>query len=144
MSICFRRMEMKDVPEITRQEAAIFKDAWPADSFAAEIENTRISYPVIMENDGNIVGYAVVWRIAEEVQINNIAVVPKQRGKGYGSALLAHIFETMKPFSVAWLEVRVSNRAAIQLYDKFNFKTRYLRKAYYSDGEDALIMERRN
>ncbi len=144
MNLRFRRMEPGDVAQITRLERAIFNDAWPAESFMAEIENTRVSYPVVMEENGDIAGYAVVWRIADEVQINNMAVVPEQRGKGYGSALLAHIFETMEPFNVAWLEVRVSNRAAIRLYEKFNFKTRYLRKAYYSDGEDALIMERRN
>ncbi len=143
MSLRFRRMEIRDVPEIARLEAAIFKDAWPAESFVAEIENTRISHPLVMEDGEGIAGYAVVWRITDEVQINNIAVAPQVQGKGYGSALLKYIIEKMEPFNVAWLEVRVSNRAAIRLYEKYNFKTRYLRKAYYSDGEDALIMERR-
>ncbi len=144
MSVRFRRMEMSDVAAIARMEAAIFTDAWPAESFITEIENTRISYPVVMEEKETILAYAVVWRIADEIQINNIAVVANRRGKGYGSALLTHILEIMKPFNTAWLEVRVSNRAAIGLYEKFNFKSRYRRKAYYSDGEDALIMERRN
>jgi len=142
MKLVFRRMEQKDLGQIAKLEAEIFNDAWPEESFAAELGNEQVSYPIVMLKEERILGYAVVWQIGDEIQINNIAVVPEARNKGCGSALLAHIFKKYSTFSSAWLEVRASNQAAIRLYEKFNFNTRFVRRAYYSDGEDALVMEK--
>jgi ribosomal-protein-alanine N-acetyltransferase len=55
---------------------------------------------------------------------------------------LQHVFEKFKEHRVAFLEVRKSNTAAIGLYERFNFKRIHIRKKYYSDGEDAIIMQR--
>lgn len=142
MNITFRRMQPEDAQQVFELEKQIFKDAWPIDSFLSEIENKKISYPFLMLNEKDIIGYAVIISVADEIHINNFAVTPGFRRKGYGRKLMQHILDKYTDHQDAFLEVRPSNVAAIALYEKFNFKQIYLRKAYYADGEDALIMQR--
>ena len=142
MKISFRRMQLEDIAEIFTLEKLIFKDFWPVEHFVAEVENTSISYPVIMYNGLKIVGYAVVWKIKDEANINNFAIVPDFRRNGYGAQLLSHIVMRFKDCAHLFLEVRQSNLAAIRLYEKFGFTKIDVRRKYYSDSEDALIMHK--
>ena len=89
------------------------------------------------------VGYVSTWLVFEEAHITAIAVREGYRGRGVGELLLggAIEFAMHKKSRVVTLEVRVSNRSAIALYQKYGFKKVGLRKAYYSDNrEDADIM----
>ena len=144
MKPSFRRMTREDVPGIAELEKQIFRDAWPAENFYSEIENKKISYPCVMEVQGEIVGYAVCWYFSGELHIGNFAVHPQHRNKGYGRLLLKHLLKHFPQHEVAFLEVRKSNQAAINLYLKYNFRKLYVRKGYYTDGEDAYVMVREN
>jgi ribosomal protein S18 acetylase RimI-like enzyme len=53
-----------------------------------------------------------------------------------------HILEKFRDCQIAYLEVRSSNSAAISLYHRYGFHKLYLRPAYYSDGEDAIVMKK--
>ena len=73
----------------------------------------------------------------------NVAVAPDYRGRGIATKLLERLFELTAGDGRRGytLEVRVSNRAAIRLYEKLGFKARGVRRGYYTDNrEDALIM----
>lgn len=142
MKLIVRRMEHADLQRVYELEKKIFADAWPLKSFVTEIENRRHSYPFVMLGEDRIIGYGVVWQMSAEMHINNIAVAPEFRRQGYGEKIMDHILRKFSDIPEAFLEVRVSNRAAIRLYEKFNFERIYLRKAYYSNGEDALVMRR--
>jgi len=142
MNITFRRMQPEDAQQVFELEQQIFKDAWPIDSFLSEIENRKISYPFLMLTGKDVIGYAVIISVADEIHINNFAVAPGFRRKGYGIKLMQHILDKYAEHQDVFLEVRPSNVAAIVLYEKFNFKQIYLRKAYYANGEDAVIMHR--
>ena len=142
MSLLLRRMEYDDLRQIYELEKRIFADAWPPESFVNEIENRQHSYPFLMMAEKQIIGYGVVLYLSGELHINNIAVAPEFRRQGYGEKIMQHILDTFPDIPEAFLEVRLSNTAAIRLYEKFNFKRIYLRKAYYLDGEDALVMRR--
>ncbi len=142
MSVILRRMEYKDLQQVYDLEKQIFADAWPPESFINEIENRHRSYPFLMTQENKIVGYGVVLHLPGELHINNIAVVPEYRRQGYGKKMMQHILNKFSDTSEMYLEVRRSNTAAIRLYEKFNFERVYLRKAYYGDGEDALVMRR--
>jgi ribosomal-protein-alanine N-acetyltransferase len=74
----------------------------------------------------------------------NIAVDPDLRRRGIGSALLAELYARAGDASAQFtLEVRRSNQAAIELYQRDGFRIAGLRRRYYQDnGEDALIMWR--
>lgn len=138
----FRRMQLEDLVLVMDWEQKIFKDAWSDDHFKHEILNHEISYPFVMFQDQKFVGYGVVLNLIEEIHINNVAVLPELRGSGLGTLLIQHILDKFPDHKEAWLEVRASNQVAIHLYEKFNFEPAVLRKSYYQDGENAVMMRR--
>ena len=100
------------------------------------------SYYLLIDNEGKVKGYISLYQVLDEVNILYIYVDKELRGKGYGKALFNEALKgiTIKNYKV-FLEVRVSNTIALNLYTKLGFKEYAIRKAYYSDGEDAILME---
>ena len=133
----------KDIEEIARLEKVCFSDPWTMDAFVSSFHSPFIS-GYVARVDGRLVGYAVVSVVFEEAELLNVATDPAFRGRGVGSALVDSFILDAKRLGAlkAFLEVRVSNAAAMRLYRKFAFKDCYVRKKYYEDGEDALVMAR--
>jgi len=136
-----KRMNTKHLREVLELERMIFKDPWSEHSFRMEIMNPA-SFPMVAMVRGKVVGYSVTWTAIDEVHIANIAVSPLYRRKGIGKGLLKIILEEgiKRGFKVAHLEVRKSNIPAINLYEKFGFRKVGIRRGYYRDGEDAILM----
>lgn len=91
----------------------------------------------------SVLGYIGFWVVAGEAHISTIAIDPEARRQGLGELLLVHIVEKAmnEDADFITLEVRVSNRAAQHLYEKYGFERTDRRKNYYSDNrEDAWIM----
>jgi ribosomal-protein-alanine N-acetyltransferase len=130
----------KDISEVYKIERLLFNDPWPKKSFRTEITHNDISFPFTVEEDNEIVGYIICWYYIEELHIGNIAVVPSRQRQGIGKYMLRKVFEYFPEFNKAFLEVRESNKNAINLYMTFGFEEIYRRKAYYPNGEDALVM----
>jgi len=80
--------------------------------------------------------------IFDEGHITTLAVHPSYRRQGIGEQLLWHLFDETRRRGLVrlTLEVRVSNRAAQNLYQKYGFHVEGRRLRYYGDGEDALIL----
>ncbi len=81
--------------------------------------------------------------MTDEAHITTIAVDPIYRGRGIGELLLLGLIDRAKQIGARWLtlEVRMSNRVAQRLYQKYTFKEMGIRRRYYSDnGEDAQVM----
>jgi ribosomal-protein-alanine N-acetyltransferase len=81
--------------------------------------------------------------MVDEAHITTFAVLPAWRRQGVGGRLLIELLDLAMGMgaAVATLEVRLSNRAARRLYERFGFRPVGLRPRYYSDNhEDALIM----
>ena len=90
-----------------------------------------------------IAGYVSVWYQGEAAHITEIAVREQLRGNGIGELLLIGSLTAAVEYGsqVMTLEVRVSNLIAQRLYEKYDFKSVAIRKAYYSDNrEDAAVM----
>ena len=87
-------------------------------------------------------GYAIIWRIYEEFHIANIAIHPEFQGKKLGDYFLGEILNLKGDCAYAILEVRESNKKAIQLYKKYGFRTIMKRVRYYRNGETALVMQK--
>ena len=90
-----------------------------------------------------IAGYVSVWYQGESAHITEIAVREQLRGNGIGELLLIGSLAAAVEYGsqVMTLEVRVSNFIAQRLYEKYDFKSVAIRKAYYSDNrEDASVM----
>lgn len=109
---------------------------------------------LVAERNGVVVGY-VMCRVEQGFSSTNrsrwvkkghivsIAVVPEARGRGIGTALMIHAMKALREdYNVDeyYLEVRVSNVAAIHLYEKLGFKRIRILKRYYLNGEDAYLM----
>ena len=85
--------------------------------------------------------YLVAWRVEDELHIGNLAVHPDYRRQGLGTELLARLFSAYPSVRMVWLEVRISNTAAQNLYMKLGFRQISIRKNYYQvEKEDAIIM----
>jgi ribosomal-protein-alanine N-acetyltransferase len=117
------------------------KDPWSRQAFVGELDNPVASVDVYWHDD-EPVGYLCSWLIAGELQIQNLVVAPSVRRQGVAVRLLRHLFvrSVKVGLETAFLEVRTSNEAAIALYRRFGFIDRSIRRVYYPDGEDALIM----
>lgn len=91
---------------------------------------------------GRIIGHAGLWFTHDEAHVTNVAVHPDARRSGVASALmLALADEAISRGCAAWtLEVRVSSEGAQELYRKFGFVPAGVRKKYYDNVEDAIVM----
>lgn len=91
---------------------------------------------------GRIVGHAGLWFTVDEAHVTNVAVHPEARRTGVGTALmLALATEAIRRECAAWtLEVRVSSTGAQELYRAFGFVPAGVRKKYYENVEDAIVM----
>ena len=148
MAIHIRDATGRDLPRIIEIERLAFPAPWTLASFERELTLpfSRIML-AIPETRGapSIAGFLCRWLIADECHILNIAVHPESRRLGTGSVLMTESINEAKltGTNVITLEVRRSNLVARQLYRKFEFEERRLRRHYYGPGEDAIIMELR-
>jgi len=114
--------------------------------YFAELQNPGVSYCfVARDEEGRAVGFCSFWRVLDELHINNLAVSPERRRSGVASALLTCVLEEGARGGArrATLEVRRSNDAARQLYERFGFTVAGVRRAYYTRPvEDALVLWR--
>jgi len=140
-----RRMQEDDLPSVRAIEALSFSNPWSDNTFRGEIQNTSISFPlVVIRRPGDeVVAYIVFWHIRTDVQVNNIAVHPGCRGLGLGEALMRFAIAKVREAGAAFmtLEVRSSNTPAVTLYRKLGFEALGTRKNYYTKpDEDAFVM----
>ena len=139
-----RTMESKDIKDIAELEKVCFSDPWSENSIASELEN-RLSYWLVAEEDGRVVGYVGSQSVLDGADVMNLAVSPEFRRQGIGEALVkalvAHLQQ--KGIIALMLEVRVSNTPAIALYQSLGFVQVGRRPRYYHNPrEDALIMRK--
>lgn len=144
--LIFRRMEYKDLDEVVVIENSSFSIPWTRQDFEESLKKEHAIYMVV-ENDGEIIGYCGLWIVIDEGQINNVAVKHNYRGQSIGTGLLNAMMEEGNRLGINayTLEVRVSNAPAIALYTKVGFESAGIRKNYYSaPKEDAMIMWKYN
>ncbi len=131
-----------DLDAIDEIERASFPAPWPRETFAAELDRDWAHVDVARAS-GRIVAFCNYWLVTTELHVLAIATDPNERGKGFAGALLAHVLASgvQAGCTLATLEVRRSNTAAIALYERAGFKTVHVRARYYhDDNEDALVM----
>ena len=128
--------------KIVEIENLSFSAPWSLNGFLQELENP-VSRLWALISDHVLLGYLCFWTIGEEMQLLDLAVHPRYRGRGHGRYLLSRMIELASSTGISriWLEVRDSGSAARGLYEKFGFAQTGRRKDYYRDPcEDALLM----
>lgn len=139
-----RLAQKADLPALAAIEAAARPGGnWAPAQVAEELCRPRATV-LVDERDGGVAGWIVSWTVVDEIQILQIAVAPAARRRGVATALLRAALGPVHAAdaSVALLEVRASNAAAIGLYEKEGFVAVGRRRQFYSDGEDAVLMNR--
>ncbi|WP_158678972.1 ribosomal protein S18-alanine N-acetyltransferase [Pseudoalteromonas sp. T1lg75] len=93
-------------------------------------------------NDNKLLGFYVAEQAGPDITLMDICVAPSEQGQGLGKVLMRSLIKdsTARNAELMFLEVRESNVAAIALYEAYGFITNGVRKKYYPDGEDALLM----
>lgn len=134
-------MSISHLEEIKDILSTEFDDFWTYSVFKSELENPNSQYFVAIRND-EIVGFAGIWKAIDDMHITNIVTKIPKRHLGIASMLLEKLIEVSKAEKVnsLTLEVNESNTYAIKLYEKYNFKKIGLRKNYYAQNENAIIM----
>ncbi len=133
-----RKEDIQAIYEINKENFTT--DAWTIQGFERELY-LSYSRSYVMEMDGQIVGYAIVWIIHDEANIMTFAIKKDLWGKGMGRYLLDTVIQDVKHLvNRILLDVRVSNLRAINLYKSAGFKIINVRYKYYSDGENAYQM----
>lgn len=138
-----RKMTMNDLEQVVAIDQASFSLPWPPRSFQFELTDNPAARCWVVERDGKIVAMLVSWLILDELHIATIATHPDFRKQGIGQTLLNHVLKSAREEGAAraFLEVRASNHAAIEMYKKFGFIEDGRRKEYYKDNhEDAILM----
>lgn len=140
----FRPMQLEDIPAVCEIEQEAFATPWTSGAFANELTNNQFArYLVLQDEQGEVAGYGGMWLILEEAHVTNIAIRDKYRGMKLGKRLLAELQRTASFYGAVrmTLEVRPSNRVALNLYEQMGFRSVGVRRGYYTDNkEDAIIM----
>ena len=135
-----------DIDAVVALEAASFTNPWTRDSLVWELGNSDVTRVYLLRDDaGQVAAFCTCWVIFDELHINNLAVDPAWRRRGVASELLRFVLEEAagEGATRATLEVRRSNEAARQLYERFGFSFAGVRTAYYREPvEDALVLWR--
>jgi ribosomal-protein-alanine N-acetyltransferase len=141
-----RRLVARDLAAIERIERSSYPTPWSRSMFASELTKpSSISLGAFAAETGELLGYLVISRYVDAWHVMNVAVAPEHRRQGIALALFERLFEVTgnEGRRGYTLEVRISNDAAIKLYERLGFRSRGVRRGYYTDNrEDALVMWR--
>ncbi|HOG45528.1 MAG TPA: ribosomal protein S18-alanine N-acetyltransferase [Anaerolineae bacterium] len=148
-------MQQSDVATVATIERRVFTMPWSSNAYSYELRANPLSHYFVARAralkrgldarglDPSVIGYGGFWLMLDEAHVCTLGVHPDWRQRGVGELLLSTMIGEAARLNahVVTLEVRVSNQAAQNLYQKYGFAAVGLRRGYYSDNqEDALIM----
>ena len=135
-----------DLEGVLSVEAESFTNPWTREMYAWELQNRSVCHVYVVRTaECPVAGFCAFWLVFDEIHINNVAVRPRFRGRGIGTALMRHVLAEAKRLGArrATLEVRSSNADARRLYQRLGFYVAATRRNYYTHPvEDALILWR--
>lgn len=139
-----RKYKKEDIPFIVSLEEETLKTTLGYEFFVNGLDS-RINSSYVWEENGRIQGYISLAYDGNIVEILNFCIGINQQNQGYGTYFLSEILDMYynREATGAILEVRRGNLQAIRVYEKLGFKEIRVRRAYYSNGEDALVMQKR-
>jgi ribosomal-protein-alanine N-acetyltransferase len=146
MAIEFRKLKLRDLSAIEDIERSSYPTPWSRSMFAGELAKpSSICLGAVDAETDELIAYLIISRYVDAWHVMNLAVAHSHRRRGIATRLMERLFELTSGDGRRGytLEVRVSNEAAISLYEHLGFRARGIRRGYYTDNrEDALIMWR--
>jgi ribosomal-protein-alanine N-acetyltransferase len=141
-SVVIRSMQRSDLESVVAVEQLSNPHPWSSDQFLSELDN-RCSVIDLLCLDGEVAAFLCSWLVVDELQIHNVATHPEYRRRGLAVSLLTRRINLARVdgAAISLLEVRAANCGAIRLYEQLGYRQNGRRRGYYSDGEDAVLME---
>ncbi|MBL1319813.1 MAG: ribosomal protein S18-alanine N-acetyltransferase [Methylophaga sp.] len=139
-----RVMMQQDIAEVIAIEKSATAFPWSEKNFEDSLKSGHHAW-VYFDDLDEIIGFALVQKVVDEMHLLNICVKPREQGQGLGRAILDHVINFANSISAVLivLEVRRSNQRAQQLYLQSGFNEMSVRKDYYPTEvgrEDAVLM----
>ncbi|HIB97919.1 MAG TPA: ribosomal-protein-alanine N-acetyltransferase [Candidatus Thioglobus sp.] len=137
----FREASKQDLTQILAIENRAYEHPWNEQKFIDSFDNNNSQIQLILLNE-TIAGYLLSLQSIEFIDILNICIDPDFQRQGLAKQLLNHLVASQQGgvINAILLEVRKSNTIAISFYLNYGFKLIDTRKKYYSNGEDAKIL----
>lgn len=135
------KIENMSISNLEQFNYGDFDDFWNVSTIMDDIKSNNSMYIIAKLND-EIIGFAGIKIILDEAEIMNIATKKIYRHEGIASLMLEYLISYCKKNSINSinLEVNIQNSIAIKLYKKYNFNEVGLRKKYYNNTYDAVLM----
>lgn len=136
-------MQAADLDAVLAMERKIHAFPWTPGNFRDSLQAGYSCW--VYENDDVVIGYVVLMLVLDEAHVLNLGIARAQQGRGHGRALLRFAMDKAREHGALhmFLEVRVSNRIAIHLYETAGFSEMAIRRHYYpshTGREDAILM----
>jgi ribosomal-protein-alanine N-acetyltransferase len=142
-----RQMTHEDMPTVIALEQAAFRNPWSPELLRRELDHEWSTILLVEDplpgGGRELLGLAIFWIVQDEVHVLNVATAPQHRRRGVARAVMEELLARgrHRRCTLATLEVRRSNEAAIGLYRSLGFRSVGVRPNYYVDEkEDALVM----
>ena len=138
-----RRICYEDVDEIIKLENETINTTLGKEMLDLAVKSDMAYYYVYLDNN-KVIGYISSSFDGITIEILNFCVYKEYQGKGIGTKLLNHLLNDLYKRGAinSILEVRESNINATNLYSRFGYKNISVRKNYYSNGENAIVMQK--
>jgi ribosomal-protein-alanine N-acetyltransferase len=141
-------MRRKHLRQVMPIEHGAYPKSWSRSVFESELDQVRggSRQYLVGRIDKQVVGYAGLWYVddpdGDQAHVTNVVVDPVRRREGIATRLLLALADAaIARGCVAWtLEVRASSQGALELYRRFGFAPAGVRKRYYENSEDAIVM----
>jgi ribosomal-protein-alanine N-acetyltransferase len=143
--VTIRRMEAHDLGRVLDIERRSYTMPWTEATFRGLLRRTDADLFVAETAELDVTAYAVFWAVLDQGELGNVAVAPEWRGRSIARRLLDAVARRARERGVRelFLEVRVSNNTARQLYQSYVFREVGRRRNYYMEPvEDALVMRK--
>lgn len=146
--IKYRLAQKKDFEAVLALENECFKEPYSRKELEYEFNENPVNKIIVAEDDGMVIGFIDYLITFNSATIMQVAVTKNYRSIGIATQLLSEM-ENSFPKEIEdlvetiTLEVRVSNKAAVNLYTKNGYKIVVVKSHYYKDGENAIYMVKR-
>jgi len=136
----------RDLDGVLFVESESFTNPWTREMYTWELQNRSVCHIFVARTrECAVAGFCAFWLVLDEIHINNVAILPEYRGRGFGTRLMRRVLTEGRRLGAtrATLEVRASNEAARRFYEGLGFQATAVRKQYYTNPvEDAVILWR--
>jgi len=150
-----RRFKPADLEQVMHTNRTCLPENYSSFFFTNLYERFPATF-IVGEENGKVVGYAMcriergipsfkIIGLTKKGHLISIAVLPEYQRRGIGYAIMREVMQATLLYEATecFLEVRVGNTAAVNLYKKLGFRIARTKRRYYVDGEDAHLMSRK-